>query len=87
MKIAYDKKEISAPSDARDIDKLGEDIEGAVKNAISAYADKACKNYATYGQTYVDYCKQAMLKQMGSFDPSQLFGNFLGGGSDDEIES
>lgn len=86
VKIVYDKKEISAPSDAKNIDKLGEDIEDAVKSALNAYVDKTCQAYAAYGQTYVTYCKQAMQKQMGSFDPSQLFGNFLGGGSDDEIE-
>ena len=87
MKIVYDKKDISAPDDAKSIDKLGEDIEDALKSALNAYADKYCQSFSAYGQTYVDYCKQAMQKQMGSFDPSQLFGNFLGGGSDDEIES
>ena len=87
MKIVYDKKDISAPDDAKSIDKLGEDIEDALKSALNAYADKYCQSYSVYGQTYVDYCKQAMQKQMGSFDPSQLFGNFLGGSSDDEIES
>ncbi len=83
IKMTYDKKDISAPSDAKKLSTLSTDIEKAVQDALEKYIDKACQQYAAYGQTMVDYCKQAAMQQMGgSFDMSQLFGGFLGGGSE-----
>lgn len=86
VKMTYDKKDISAPSDAKAFDKLGSEIEEAVKDAMSDYIDEMCKKtYGSYGQSLVDYCKQAAQQQMGNFDPSQLLGGFMGSNSSTEL--
>ena len=37
------------------------------------------QTYASYGQNYVDLCKQSAMNQMGDFDISQMLGGLLGG--------
>ena len=87
VKIVYDKKDISAPNDSRNFDKLSSDIESSVKSALETYVNKMCQSYAAYGDSVVAYCKQSAMNQMGgNFDITQLFGGFLGDSDDDEID-
>lgn len=78
-KMSYDKKEVAAPNDAKSISELGTEIEKSLKTAMTSYVDKLCsQTYASYGQNYVDLCKQSAMNQMGDFDISQMLGGLLG---------
>lgn len=79
VKMSYDKKEVAAPNDAKSISELGTEIEKSLKTAMTSYVDKLCsQTYASYGQNYVDLCKQSAMNQMGDFDISQMLGGLLG---------
>ena len=80
VKMSYDKKEVAAPNDAKSISELGTEIEKSLKTAMTSYVEKLCsQTYASYGQNYVDLCKQSAMNQMGDFDISQMLGGLLGG--------
>ena len=82
-KISYDKKDIAAPSDAKSISDLGNEIQESLKSAMTSYVNKLCSQmYASYGQNYVDLCVQSSMKQMVDFDISELFDGFIGGNND-----
>ena len=80
VKMSYDKKEVAVPNDAKSISELGTEIEKSLKTAMTSYVEKMCsQTYASYGQNYVDLCKQSAMNQMGDFDISQMLGGLLGG--------
>lgn len=82
-KISYDKKDIAAPSDAKSISDLGNEIQESLKSAMTSYVNKLCSQmYASYGQNYVDLCVQSSMKQMVDFDISELFDGFIGSNND-----
>ena len=65
IKLSYDKKEVTVPSDAKDFDSLKSSIEKAVKNALTNFVDKQCQTYyGAYGDAMVSACKTAMMKQL-----------------------
>lgn len=81
-KLSYDKKDVTMPSDAKDVEYLKSAVVDALKSAMTSYADKACQAYSSYGAEYVQACKDSMSASLDDIDYESLFGSLgLGGGS------
>jgi len=82
MKITYDKKSVSMPSNAKDIKEIETIVTNAMKTAMSSYVKSMCQaQYGTYGAAAVTACEDAAMESMEDIDFGSLFGSLNLGGS------